>query len=59
MERDDLLRARTSAVAEGRDKPVLKPTGDQPRPIVMNPVIAERQLEFERYRLDQEIKFRL
>ena len=50
MERDDLVRAWTSAVAEGRDKPILKPTGDQP--IVMDPVIAEKQLEFERYKLD-------
>ena len=57
MERDDLVHARTSAVAEGRDKPVLKPTIDQPRPIVMDPAIAEKHLEFERYKLEQEIKF--
>jgi hypothetical protein len=56
MERDDLLRAWTSAVADGRDKPVLKTTGDQPRPIIMDPILAEKQLEFERYKLDQEIK---
>ena len=58
MERDDLVRAWTSAVADGRDKPVLKTTGDQPRPIIMDPIIAEKQLEFERYKLDQEIKLR-
>ena len=56
MERDDIVRAWTSAVADGRDKPVLKTTG--PRPIIMDPLIAEKQLEFERYKLDQEIKFR-
>jgi hypothetical protein len=56
MERDDLLRAWTSAVADGRDKPVLKTTGDQPRPIIMDPILAGKQLEFERYKLDQEIK---
>jgi histone H3/H4 len=42
MERDELLRAWTSAVAEGRDKPVSKIIGDQPRPIIMDPVIAEK-----------------
>ena len=42
MERDDLVRAWTSAVADGRDKPVLKTTGDQPRPIVMDPTSNKR-----------------
>jgi hypothetical protein len=47
-----------SAVAESRDKPVPKPTGDQPRTIILDPGIAIKQLEFERYKLEQEMQFR-
>ena len=58
MERDDLIRAWTSALAEGHDKPILTASGDQPRLIVMDPAVADERLEFERYKLEQEIKFR-
>ena len=58
MERDELLHTWVSAVAEGRDKPVPKLMGDQPRAVIMDPEIAQKQLEFERYKLDQEMQFR-
>ena len=56
MEREDLLRAWISVVSEGRDIPV--PSGEPPRAIILDPTIAEKQLEFERFRLQQEMQFR-
>ena len=48
MERDELVRTWTSAIAEGCDKPVSKVTGDQPKTVIVDPVKAGKQLEFDR-----------
>src|SRR5664279_276811 len=60
MEREELVRAWISAVSEGRDIPTSAPTVSQTSSsaIVLDPVIAQKQLEFERLKFEQELQFR-
>jgi len=56
MDRKELIHTWSIAVADGRDKSVSKLTAEQPRAIILDPTIAEKQLEFEHFKFEQEIK---
>jgi len=58
MDRKELIHTWSTAVADGGDKSVSKLTAEQPRALMLDPTIAEKQLEFERFKFEQEIKMR-
>jgi len=58
MDRIELTHTWSTAAADGRDKSVSKLTAEQPRALIIDPTVAERQLEFEQFKFEQEIKRR-
>jgi len=56
MDRKELIHTWSTVVAEDRDKSIPQLTIERPQALILDPTIAEKQLEFEHLSLNKKFK---